>query len=74
MHRTKFVTSKSFDIDNEDAERFTIDEGSVLTGMVYEVNFYDIGEINRATRNTQEPSNLNYISYYYMDRFWNEEI
>ena len=73
LRNAKFVTSKSFDIDNEDAERFTIDEGSVLTGMVYEVNFYDIGEINRATRNTQEPSNLNYISYYYMDRFWNEE-
>ena len=39
LRNAKFVTSKSFDIDNEDAERFTIDEGSVLTGMVYEVNF-----------------------------------
>ena len=39
LRNAKFVISKSFNIDNEDAERFTIDEGSVLTGMVYEVNF-----------------------------------
>lgn len=68
-----FETQRSFEISADDARSFTIDENSVLTGMVYEINFYDIKEVMERTKSNETESNLNYVSYYYLDRFWNEE-
>ena len=43
----KFDTKQSFEISADESRSFTIDEGSVLTGMVYQINFYDIKEVRK---------------------------
>ena len=73
LKNTSFETKQSFEVSSDETRSFTIDEGSVLTGMVYQINFYDIKEVRNRTRNNVEVNPLNYVSYYYLDRFWNTD-
>ena len=73
LKEAKFETKQSFEISTDETRSFTIDEGSVLTGMVYQINFYDVQEVGEMTRNEVSDNSLNYVSYYYLDRFWSPE-
>ena len=74
LKQAKFETNKSFEVSGENTKSFAIDESSILTGMNYQITFYDISKINNvASRSSNSQSEEVYhVTYYYNDKFWSQ--
>jgi hypothetical protein len=76
LETAKFEMARTFEVVEPDvsAESTVPVEGQhLLSGMIYEIKFYDLQEVRKMSQVTAESEALNYVKYYYEDRFWDPQ-
>jgi hypothetical protein len=76
LETAKFEMVRTFEVVEPEASAdamMAVDGTDLLTGMIYEIKFYDLQEVRKMSNANAESEALNYVKYYYEDRFWDPQ-